>query len=203
MALRGKPKEPFYMVGRMEGQSVVLRAEKGKLRLTVDDEEGGAKQEMVYDVTAEEEKIKEERGSSIEATQREENDGKDREAESGESGDGGEQEKTERIRLSSGAEVPGGPLSVDGETQTRGDMPGVGSSVESVESVAGAGNGGDAPGLAATDCGDGEDSSLELASCGIIGAEEQERRDERIGEAFGSTPGESGQARGTAGDCTR
>jgi len=29
MALRGKPKEPFYMVGRMEGQSVVLRAEKG------------------------------------------------------------------------------------------------------------------------------------------------------------------------------
>jgi transposase InsO family protein len=27
MALRGKPREPFYMVGRMEGQSVVLRAE--------------------------------------------------------------------------------------------------------------------------------------------------------------------------------
>jgi transposase InsO family protein len=41
MALRGKPREPFYMVGRMEGQSVVLRAEKGKLRLRVDDEEGG------------------------------------------------------------------------------------------------------------------------------------------------------------------
>jgi len=28
MALRGKPREPFYMVGWMEGQSVVLRAEK-------------------------------------------------------------------------------------------------------------------------------------------------------------------------------
>jgi hypothetical protein len=39
MALRGKPRLPFYMVGRMEGQSVVLRAEKGKLRLSVDDEE--------------------------------------------------------------------------------------------------------------------------------------------------------------------
>jgi hypothetical protein len=25
MALRGKPRDPFYMVGRMEGQSVVLR----------------------------------------------------------------------------------------------------------------------------------------------------------------------------------
>src|SRR5512139_3234335 len=56
MALRGKPREPFYMVGRMEGQSVVLRAEKGKLRLMVDDEEGGGKQEMVYDVTAQEKK---------------------------------------------------------------------------------------------------------------------------------------------------
>lgn len=28
MALRGQPKAPFYMVGRMEGQSVILRAEK-------------------------------------------------------------------------------------------------------------------------------------------------------------------------------
>ena len=52
MALRGKPKDPFYMVGRMEGQSVVLRAEKGKLRLMVDDEESGRKREMVYDVAA-------------------------------------------------------------------------------------------------------------------------------------------------------
>ena len=58
MALRGKPREPFYMVGRMEGQSVVLRAEKGKLRLMVDDEEGGGKQEMVYDVTAQERKAR-------------------------------------------------------------------------------------------------------------------------------------------------
>ncbi len=28
MALRGRPKAPFYMVGRMDGQSVVLKAEK-------------------------------------------------------------------------------------------------------------------------------------------------------------------------------
>ena len=51
MALRGKPREPFYMVGRMEGQSVVLRADKWKMRLMVDDEEGCGKQEMLYDVT--------------------------------------------------------------------------------------------------------------------------------------------------------
>src|SRR5512136_2627564 len=87
MALRGKPREPFYMVGRMEGQSVVLRAEKGKLRLLVDDEEGGGKQEMVYDVTAEEEKG----DRSIEMIQMEETDGKDREAEGREAGDGREE----------------------------------------------------------------------------------------------------------------
>jgi len=199
MALRGKPKEPFYMVGRMEGQSVVLRAEKGKLRLTVDDEEGGGKQEMVYDVTARDEK----RDGSIETIEREETDGKDREAEGGEARDGGQQEKAERIGPYGRGEVPGGVVGMDGETQTRGGMPGVGSGVELAEPLAGAGDGGDALGLAATSSDDGEDSGIELASCGIIGAEEQERRDERIGAAFGSTPGESGQARRTAGDYTR
>ena len=72
MALRGKPREPFYMVGRMEGQSVVLWAEKGKLRLMVDDEGGGGKQEMVYEVTAREE----ERDRSIGTNEREQRDGK-------------------------------------------------------------------------------------------------------------------------------
>jgi transposase InsO family protein/transposase-like protein len=44
MALRGRPKAPFYMVGRMDGQSVVLKAEKGKLKLSVDDKE------LIYDI---------------------------------------------------------------------------------------------------------------------------------------------------------
>jgi transposase InsO family protein len=196
MALRGKPKEPFYMVGRMEGQSVVLRAEKGKLRLMVDDEEGGGKQEMVYDVTAGEQN----KDRSIGMIEREETDGKDREAEGGE--DRGE-ERAEGVRPYGGGEVPCGTLGMDGEAQTWRSLSGVRRCVELAEPVAGAGDGWDALGLAATDSGDGEDSSIELASCGIIGAEEQERRDERIGAAFSSTPGESGQARGTAGDCTR
>jgi transposase InsO family protein len=198
MALRGKPKEPFYMVGRMEGQSVVLRAEKGKLRLMVDDEEGGGKQEMVYDVAAGEEK----RDRSIEMIQREETDGKAREAKGGEAGDGRQQEETEGLRPYGRGEVPGGVIRMDGETQTRGGVPGVGSGMDSVEPVAGEGDGGDALGVAATGSDDGEDSGIELASCGIVGAEEQERRDERIGAAFGPAPGEFGQARGTAGDCT-
>jgi hypothetical protein len=38
LALRGKPRDPFYMVGRMGDQSVVIRAEKGKVKMLVDDE---------------------------------------------------------------------------------------------------------------------------------------------------------------------
>src|ERR1041385_3507663 len=48
MALRGEPKAPFYMVGRMEGQSVILRAEKGKLKLSI--ENGSENKELVYDL---------------------------------------------------------------------------------------------------------------------------------------------------------
>src|SRR5512137_1877946 len=109
MALRGKPREPFYMVGRMEGQSVVLRAEKGKLRLMVDGEEGGPKREMVYEVTAQEK-----REPSLETIEREETDGKD--SERGEAGDG-RQEGPEGHGAYSGGEMPGGAIGMDGETQ--------------------------------------------------------------------------------------
>jgi len=182
MALRGKPKDPFYMVGRMEGQSVVLRAEKGKLRLMVDDEESGIKREMVYDVAA------------------------DGSGEMGEAnGKGGELgDRREERALYGGGEMPGGAVGMDGETQTRGGLPGTGSGVDRIEPVAGAGDGGDAPGPAATGTDDREGSSIELASCGIVGTEE--RSDERAGEALGaaavqaSQGEEPEQARGVAGD---
>jgi len=198
MALRGKPREPFYMVGRMEGQSVVLRAEKGKLRLMVDDEEGGGKQEMVYEVTAGEEK----RDRSIETIEREETGGKDREAEGGEAGDGRE-EGTEGIRAYGAAEVPGGVIGVDGETQTRGGLPGVGGRMEFTEPVAGPGDGGNAHGAAASGPG-GERGGVDPASYGIVGAKEQGRDDQGVGTAFGQTSGEpGGQARGVEGGCSR
>jgi len=50
LALRGKPQAPFYMVGRMDGQSVVLRAEKGKLKLSVSDPNHHPAQELTYDL---------------------------------------------------------------------------------------------------------------------------------------------------------
>ncbi len=178
MALRGKPKDPFYMVGRMEGQSVVLRAEKGKLRLMVDDEESGRTQEMVYDVT-----------------EKEETDGKGGENEGGAAGDGREERSYGR------GEMPGGAVGMDGATQTRGSLPGIGSSVDYIEPVAGAGNGGDAPGPQATSADGRENRGIERPSCGIVGTEEQGR----IGKAFNtsavqdSPQGEPGQAGGVQG----
>jgi len=192
MALRGKPREPFYMVGRMEGQSVVLRAEKGKLRLMVDDEEGGGKQEMVYDVIAQEGQ----RG------ERGEEDGKRREAESGEARAGGE-ERTEGFGAYGEGEVPGGAVGMDGEAQTGGRLPGVGDHVDCVEPVAGESNGGNAPNITASGCG-GQGSGIELASCGIVGAQEQGGNDEGVGAAFGPPAGAAGgQARGSEGGCRR
>ena len=194
MALRGKPREPFYMVGRMEGQSVVLRAEKGKLRLMVDDEEGGGKKEMIYEVGTK----AEEKGGSI---KREGSNGQGRQAETGEVRDR-RQEREKGFEAYSGGEVPGGALDMDGETQTRRDLPGVRGYMEFIKPVAGPGDGGDAPGVAASGF-DGESSGVEPTSCGIVGAEEQGRDDERVGATFGPTPRGPDQAGGAAGDCGR
>lgn len=49
LALRGKPRAPFYMVGRMGNQSVVIRAEKGKVKMLVDGRETTDDKELVYD----------------------------------------------------------------------------------------------------------------------------------------------------------
>lgn len=39
LAVRGEPKDPFYMVGRMGSQSVVMTVEKGQFKMQVDGEE--------------------------------------------------------------------------------------------------------------------------------------------------------------------
>jgi transposase InsO family protein len=187
MALRGKPKEPFYMVGRMEGQSVVLRAEKGKLRLMVDDEEGGKVQEMVYEVNAGE--GREDRG------------GKGREAEGGEGRDGGE-ERAEGIGAHGGGEVPGRVVGMGGEAQAWGGLPGVGGGLGGFAAVAGSGDGGDADGLAAPGPG-GTGSGLEPPFGRII-EEEPGRDDEEAGqeaeEGARKPEGSPGRAGGWSGE---
>jgi transposase InsO family protein len=168
MALRGKPREPFYMVGRMEGQSVVLRAEKGKLRLLVDDEGEGKTQELVYEVNR-----KEESGGSRE---KEEGDGKGREA-------GGREAAAEGFGAYGRGEVPGGVDAVDRAAEAGRGLPGDGSDMGDLAAVAGPGDGGDAVGLAASGSGR-EGDSLEPPSCRIIGEKEPDRVDEGVGPAI-------------------
>jgi transposase InsO family protein len=50
LALRGEPKSPFYMVGRMGEQSVVIRAEKGQVKMLVEGEESQPHREVSYDL---------------------------------------------------------------------------------------------------------------------------------------------------------
>ena len=188
MALRGKPRDPFYMVGRMEGQSVVLRAEKGKLRLRVDDEEGGKVQEMVYEVNPQEEK--------------EEGDGKDREGGGRDGNSSRGEEKVEEVGAYGRGEVPGGIDAVDGAKEAGRDLSRDGGDVGDVEAMAGPGDGGDALGLAASGPG-GEGGGLESPSCRIIEEEEPGGVDEGTGQAIEEAAEKYPGAPGGAGSFSR
>ncbi|NJD57434.1 MAG: transposase [Nitrospirae bacterium] len=121
MALRGKPKLPFYMVGRMEGQSVVLRAEKGRLRLSVDAENDDVTQEVVYNLNEEGDTHGEDKGRAEAAD----------------------------AELRGNGEMPGGAFGVDRAAKAWGDMPGAANTVDGAGAVAEAGDGGDAAGAGA------------------------------------------------------
>ena len=125
MALRGKPRLPFYMVGRMEGQSVVLRAEKGKLRLSVDEEgEDDKTQEVVYNLN-------------------DEGDGH------GKNDEEQKREEAADAKLRGDGEMPSDSLYMDGAAQAIGGMPGADDTLDGAGTVAEAGNGGNAPGSGA------------------------------------------------------
>ena len=187
MALRGKPRDPFYMVGRMEGQSVVLRAEKGKLRLMVDDEEGGKVQEVVYEVNPQKEK--------------EEGDGKSRGGEGREVGGRGE-EKAEGVGAYGPGEVPGGVGAVDGAEEAGRGLSGDGRGVERLAAVAGSGDGGDASGAAAPGTG-GEGGGPEPSSCRIIREEESDGVDAGVGQKIEEAAEKYQGASGSAGGFSR
>ena len=68
LALRGKPAETFYMVGRMGGQSVVLTAEKGKMKLSVDGKEKEVKnEEFIHELGKRSDEGKEEGAQDLHA----------------------------------------------------------------------------------------------------------------------------------------
>jgi transposase InsO family protein len=152
MALRGKPRLPFYMVGRMEGQSVVLRAEKGRLRLSVDAENDDITQEVVYNLN--------EKGQD-----------------NGEDGENKEPEEEADDKLRSNGEVQGSTVGVDGETQVGGSLPGAVDTLDDTFAVAEASDGGNAPGAGA-ESEPGQGAGTESSSAGSSGKETPDASDE-------------------------
>lgn len=124
MALRGKPRLPFYMVGRMEGQSVVLRAEKGRLRLSVEAEEDDKTQEVIYNLNEE---------GHVH----------------GEDGEDKERPEATDNELRGDGEMPGSSVGMDGAEEACGDMPGAVDPMDDACPLAEACDGGNAPGIGA------------------------------------------------------
>jgi putative transposase len=178
LALRGKPKPPFYMVGRMDGQSVVLRAEKGKLKLRVDRDNGEDTAEMVYNLD-EKDNIKE-----GELTHGEDN----------------TEEKTEQQTQSQCAgEGESSAVGVDGTSETSRGLPGDGDTVEHPSGVAGPCDGGDAAGPGAeSESGEGPGVESEIAA----DAEPQTADPGEDGPAGDTVRGETGENRGDPGSQT-
>ena len=119
LALRGKPRDPFYMVGRMGGQNVVISAEKGKVRMSVDGKEASGSKELVYDVK-----------------------GKDS------NHDDHEKEASSQGVRGQG-EVVGGAVDLDGTAHGLGGLPGVVHQLHALGRLAEPGHGGHALGLGA------------------------------------------------------
>jgi transposase InsO family protein len=158
MALRGQPRAPFYMVGRMEGQSVVLRAEKGKLKLSVDGEHQPGN-ELEYDLV----KPDPEKGEPHEQTTTEQQQQRDQ----------GTEENTPETdaiaQLQRAGESAGGAGGVDREGATGGDMPAVIRELDHLQPVAGACDGGNAPGAGEP----GEPGQRGGAESALAGADRQ------------------------------
>lgn len=144
LALRGRPQRPFYMVGRVDGQSVVMQASKGKLVMTVGDSENNQKEEVLCDL----------------------NEGK---AEIHESENGGEEDGAAAVH--GGGEVQGCAGPVDGAQLGGGAVQGAGDDVEHAEPVAGAGDGGDGAVAGAEAGGAVREHAAEPAPAGAAGAE--------------------------------
>jgi transposase InsO family protein len=138
LALRGKAKEPFYLVGRMDGQSVVLRARKGTLALTVYGAlaASGKEQEFTID--------------------KERNDGDGTAEDAGNRGDHAERRETvqqgDNDIVYGDAEGGSGPEDLGGASDPLSGLSGDGDHLDYFESLAGAGHGGDAAGTGTESC---------------------------------------------------
>jgi transposase InsO family protein len=165
IALRGKPQRPFYMVGRVDGQSVVMQASKGKLVMTVGDRENNQQQEVLCDLDAGKVAINE-------------ND-------NGEDGEEDQGDATEPVH--GGGQMPGGAGAVDGAQFGDGTVPGSGSDLEPAQPLAGTGDGGDGPGAGAETVGPLREYAAESAPAGTAGTEGGAEGDGDPGPAVAGT----------------
>ena len=128
-ALRGRSEQAFYMVGRMNGQSVVLEAEKGKVKLNVDGVE--ARKEQIFEVLGDEKDDREEEG-------RDESEAVNRILEQ----TGTAQEETRTKSIHSSGENRGCPGYLDGKFESERDLPEPRSRRQLTSTLAGSGDGG-------------------------------------------------------------
>lgn len=155
LALRGKPRAPFYMVGRMDRQSVVMEARKGKLVMTVNNGESATEaSELVYDLRKEPASNGEGREGYPEHQGTEE--GCD----------------TDASAVLGGGEVPGRPGGVDGAAIGLGDLQGAGGELDTPEQLAGQGAGGYGEGARDTAQGQGTEAASAVRAAPEAACEE-------------------------------
>lgn len=176
MALRGQPRAPFYMVGRMEGQSVVLRAEKGKLKLSLNDDHNQTN-ELEYDLTK--------ASQPAETNTARRNESAPQNAPQTDAG-------TELHRPAEGA---GGPGGLDREGASGGDLPAALGQLDHLQPMAGAGDGGDA--ASPREPGEpGQRRGVESALAAVADQAPACGGDRPAGEPAGETPARQDPARG-------
>jgi len=148
LALRGRPKEPFYLVGRMDGQAVVLRAQKGKLKLTLDDGLAPSQQEHEFTIDKENDDDHGEQTAEQPASQ-----------------ECFTTQAPHAVDGNGSAESRGGAEDMGGEEHAVADLPRAEYNMDYIEPLAEAGDGGDAAGAGAA-CAVGQGGGAESAAAG-------------------------------------
>ncbi len=170
LALRGQPKNPFYMVGRLGAQSVVMKVERGQLKMVLDGQDDRPVREVVYDM----------------------------EVNGDEHGGEGRQGAEGTNDAQRATEVPGGAGPVDGTETALGALPGTQRALEPAADLAGTLAGGHAQGTGAAHApagGSGSDPGRPVAEDARTqgdpagqpagAAEQRQAAEDRAGEAGG------------------
>ena len=166
LALRGAPQRPFYMVGRLDNQSVVMQAVKGKLVMTVDDHRKHSTEQMICDLN--EGKVTHEQHT--------------------------QEDPAADASLLGCGQVPSRTESVDGTPVAVATVSGTGSDVEPAHPVAGAGDGGDVACPGAETGGTLRSGAVEHPTAEPVGTEERAADPVRTAGGETGTAPDTGEA---------